>query len=287
MPILTIGLAILLVILVVIHYQSTKNSRKQLLAAQQKEEASLTQLRQDHKEQLQQLEESTQQEMEHFRSVLSHSLRMPLSVVQGYAELLVGDMVPDEGVQQEYLRKIIQRTTDMSTMLTNHLAEARSDETVVLATAHLDLLALIEQVAADLQMPALQRGISIHIICTETQAMATVDAYQITKVLFNLIENSIKYMGREGRVTITLLPVGGSIQIKVKDDGLGLDPDETAHIFKQNFQGSNRTSGHGHGLYLCKQAIEAHGGTITAYSQRGRGMGTTIILPTHLEPTSA
>lgn len=255
-------------------------SRKQLDLAQKQEEAALDNLRQTHAQQTKQAKDAMQQELERFRSDLSHSLRMPLSVVQGYAELLAGNMVTEEQVQREYLEKIIQRTTAMSTMLTRQLAEARSDDALVVVTAETDLLALVNQVALDLQMPALQRGISIHVICPENQVMATVDVYQLTKVLFNLIENSIKYMGREGQITIALLPLEDTVHIKVKDDGLGLEADETSHIFKLNFQGSNHTGGHGHGLYLCKQAIEAHGGTITAFSQPGRGMGITIILPT-------
>ena len=78
-------------------------------------------------------------------------------------------------------------------------------------------------------------------------------------------------------------------QVVVQDDGLGLDAEETSHIFELDFQGSNRVpgQGHGHGLYLVKRAVEGQGGTISASSRPGCGMTLRFTLPLADRPAPA
>ena len=226
-------------------------------------------------------ESKCRQEMDHFRSNLSHSVRVPLSIVQGYAELLCGDLVADEAGRREYLEKIVQRSKYISSVLGQQLSEARTEETLNLSCVKLDLLEMIRQAAKDFQTTAEPHGITIQVISGEDAVYVWADPYQLTKVFFNLVENSVKYMGREGIISVRLTRQGDNAQIVVKDDGLGLSAEETKHIFELNYQGSNRTRGrgHGHGLYLTRKIIQAHGGTITAQSSPGQGMGIFITLP--------
>ena len=217
--------------------------------------------------------------MDQFRSNLAHSVRVPLSIVQGYAELLCGDLVPDEAVRQEYLEKIVQRSKYIAEVLGQQLSEARSDEKLSLSCVKLDLLEMIRQAAKDFQTTADPHGIIIQVISGEAQVMVWADPYQLTKVFFNLVENSVKYMGREGIISVRVFSQEGNAHVVVKDDGLGLSAQETQHIFERNYQGSNRSGGHGHGLYLTRKIILAHGGTITAQSSPGQGMGIFITLP--------
>ena len=105
------------------------------------------------------------------------------------------------------------------------------------------------------------------------------DTYLLNRVLFNLLENALKYMGRPGVITIRILRQGDSASLLVQDDGLGLPAKETAHIFEPNYQGSNHVGGQGYGLYLVRRAIEGHGGTVSAQSAPGRGLGISMTLP--------
>ena len=105
------------------------------------------------------------------------------------------------------------------------------------------------------------------------------DTYLLSRVLFNLLENALKYMGRPGAITIRVLKLESNASILVQDDGLGLPAEETAHIFEPHYQGSNHIGGQGYGLYLVKRTIENHGGTVSAQSAPGRGMGISITLP--------
>ena len=89
-------------------------------------------------------------------------------------------------------------------------------------------------------------------------------------------------MGRDGLITIRLSPDEEEVKVLFKDDGLGLPQEETEHIFERSYQGTNKTEGHGHGLYMVKSIIEAHSGDVYAESQEGRGMAIYITLPRNL-----
>lgn len=100
------------------------------------------------------------------------------------------------------------------------------------------------------------------------------------KILFrNIIDNSIKYMFRAGILTLTLSKVEDTIFIACKDNGMGLAPDETEHVFELNYQGSNRVSGNGLGLAQAKAIVDAYNGKISARSNKEKGMGIYIELP--------
>ncbi len=101
------------------------------------------------------------------------------------------------------------------------------------------------------------------------------------RILFrNIVDNSIKYMNRHGSLIITISNVADEIFVVCKDTGEGLPEDETRHIFELNYQGSNRISGNGLGLYQAKAIVTYYGGTIYAKSTTGKGMGIYIQLPT-------
>lgn len=232
-----------------------------------------------HKDELAALSKSNRESLEEFRSLMSHQLRMPLSIVQGYAGLLEKDIITDEEMKKEYLGKIVDRTQYISEILTKRLASCRASDEIALEFSRFDIIALLRQIGEDMQTVAKNHGIKIQTISTLDSLYIEGDFYQISKVIFNILENSLKYMGREGHVTIMAEALEPFVNITIKDDGLGLDEEQTQHIFEMNFQGSNKTIGHGHGLYLAKTAVESQGGTISAQSAQGLGMTIKISLP--------
>ncbi len=233
----------------------------------------------EHAEELQQLNRSNREAVEDFRSLLSHQLRMPLSIVQGYADLLERNIVTDEDSKKEYLRKIVDRTRYISDILTNQLAACRTADEITPDFIEVDVIELVRRAGEDMQTVANKQGIQIQVLSTLDSLFIQGDVFQLNKVIFNILENSLKYMGREGHITIVTDRIGDTVCINIKDDGFGLDSEETKHIFEFNYQGSNKVSGHGHGLFMAKSAVELHGGTITASSAPGIGMAIKIILP--------
>ena len=252
--------------------------RKRMQAAERQDYAAALETRElEYQEAMKNQAVSSRRELEAFRSTLSHSLRMPVAIIQGYAELLEGDVITDPEVRREYLGKIVQRSQYMTDVMSRQFSTDGLFNQ--LTYSEIDLMDLVRQAAADIRTAASEQGVSVQVVSQEDHLMVQVDSYLMNRVLFNLLENAVKYMGRPGSVTIRVVRKGEQVDIQVRDDGMGLPEEETAHIFEANFQGSNHVRGQGYGLYLVKRTVEAHGGAISAQSGLGRGMGITLTLP--------
>lgn len=253
--------------------------RRRLTDLEHAHQEELAELEQLHHQALAEMRSQNQSEMDAFRSSLSHSLRMPVAIIQGYAELLVSGVIKDTEVAVEYLEKINQRSQYMTEAISRQFSVADSINSSKLTYSQLDLISLVGQAASDMQAAAEEQGVRIQVISPEQHIFMQGDAYLLSRVLYNLLENALKYMGRPGVITIRVLLQGDDVSLLVQDDGLGLSPEETAHIFEPNYQGSNHTVGQGYGLHLVRCAIESHGGTVSAQSALGRGMGIFMTLP--------
>lgn len=141
----------------------------------------------------------------------------------------------------------------------------------------LDLIALSQRIVNQMQGPCAAAGVRLELSTSSTCLSYQADKRYISLMIRNIIDNSIKYMKRNGTLVITLSNVGSNIFIAFKDDGLGLPEKELPNIFDLNFQGSNRVSGNGLGLAQVKAIVEHYDGTIYAHSSNG--MGIYIHLP--------
>ncbi|MEG0941944.1 MAG: HAMP domain-containing sensor histidine kinase [Oscillospiraceae bacterium] len=241
--------------------------------------------REDNIENIRKLHETTRNEIETFRRVLSHQLRMPLSIVQGYADVLARELVEDEEEKRSYFQKIQERIKSIADIISRQFSVNRSLEEAPPTFEELDIVHLLRRASEDMQTIARAQGIKIQVLSTEDSYLINADAEKLNKVVFNLLENSIKYMGREGMITIYTEFSNDKVAIIFKDDGVGLPAAEVSNIFEANFQGSNKSDGNGLGLYLVKRVAEVHGGTISAESDTGLGMTIRMTLPRH-RPTA-
>lgn len=227
------------------------------------------------------LEKRTEAERAALLSDISHSLRMPVSIIQGYAELLKQGNV-DKRTATEYLDKILEHTYRLTNMLSSKLDKKSSGMSCTLGEKQVvDLLAFIQQQIEDLRTSAVTCGVSIHVVAMDEPILVNLDVQQMQRVFFNLVENAVKHMGKEGMVTILLTQKEDCVSVTFRDDGLGMREEEVPHIFIDNFRGSNgkRSGGAGHGLFLVKEIIHAHGGEISASSKPGYGFSIHFTLP--------
>lgn len=143
----------------------------------------------------------------------------------------------------------------------------------------MDIIAAAKDAINALEPFAAAQDIQLHLstVCDELIIMADPESIRI--LFRNIIDNSIKYMGRAGHMLITISLLGDDIFIILKDTGKGLSEEETRHVFELNFQGSNRVSGNGLGLTQTKMIVEAFSGTIYAKSSPENGMAIYIQLP--------
>ena len=253
---------------------------KELQTRCQELETQLEQTQTDCMEQLAAMTAEHEKSHADFLGRISHSLRMPLSVIQGYAELMQNGGL-DPVRESEYLSRIVQHTHRMIGVLSKELSSPTEEAAPLSTTRTLDLVQVVEQHLNDLKRTATQHGIALQTIASVPTLPVLGDARLLQRIFFNLIENSINYMGREGMVTVLLTQKDNAACVTVRDDGLGMQETEVAQIFDPNFRGSNSFlgKGSGYGLFLVKQAVEAQGGTVSASSQPGRGMSVTFTLP--------
>lgn len=143
-----------------------------------------------------------------------------------------------------------------------------------------DILQIARDTMSEFQPSANAAHIQIQLSSSSSSLYVKAAPSRIRILFRNIIDNSIKYMQRTGILLITISNIGSDILVVLKDNGMGLDSDETNHIFELNYQGSNRISGNGLGLTQAKAIVEHYGGTIYAKSTPSQGMGIYIQLPT-------
>lgn len=146
-------------------------------------------------------------------------------------------------------------------------------------TSTVNIIDVAKSVANEYHDPAVKAGVSVTISSTEDSLLVKMDHNLVRTLFRNIIDNSIKYMNRHGSLIITISSIGDEVFVVCKDNGDGLSVDETKHIFELNYQGSNRISGNGLGLFQAKAIVTYYGGTIYAKSNNGTGMGIYIQLP--------
>ena len=157
------------------------------------------------------------------------------------------------------------------------LPDAKNDPPIVLNIGE-----AAQKAADDLRIIAEKAGISIRTVSTDATLMVKASPTMIDVLFKNIIDNAVKYMSKEGTLQITISRIEQELFIVMKDNGEGLAPSETEHIFELNYQGSNRISGNGLGLAQARAIVEYYGGMIYARSQKGSGMGIYIHLPSAL-----
>ena len=216
-----------------------------------------------------------------FYSKTAHSLRIPISVIQGYADLLGSGLIHDENVKREYLSKIRERTEYLNTVLGQLLVEARVQADFSISVwERFDLIELLRQITEDMREAAQKLGIDIQLISDVRRLPFEGDRTRLTRAFYNILENSLKYMNAAGKITVTVsLMEDKQVFLAFKDDGAGMDREEAEHVFELNYQGSNGSHGNGMGLYLVYVTALVHHGTVSARSSPGKGMSIVFLLP--------
>lgn len=232
----------------------------------------------EEKEKMQQKQQELWQmassEREKLRSAISHSLRMPLSIITGYSELLKNNILQDAEEQKECIDKINNNICYLNNTVSNLLLEVNADKTLKnFCYKKVDIVRCIEEIIRDVTDIAKKKNSIIRMNLMQDTVFMYADITQIKKLFYNLFENSFKYMKRAGVINITISRYEkDELLIVYKDDGEGMASEEIPYIFEANYQGSNSVSGSGMGMYFVKEIVKAHNGRIEARSEKNKGM---------------
>ncbi len=222
-----------------------------------------------------------------FLATTSHELRTPLTSIIASTELLLEEApggLSDR--QREYLQGILDSSYQLLGSINSLLDMAKVEAgRMEFRPSLFRLEILVEAVARRMEARAVRKGISFRVALDGPLPALTADYRKIEQVLFNLVDNAIKFTPAGGTVTVgaRYQPDSGRVQLHVQDTGIGIAPEEHERIFESFWQaGSASTREHrgtGLGLALVKRLVEMHGGSVGVTSAPGKGSTFTVSLP--------
>lgn len=218
-----------------------------------------------------------------FVANVSHDFRSPLTSIKGYVEAMADGTIPQE-LQEKYLR-IILFETERLTDLTSDLLTLNEFDTqnLLLSKEAFDIHDVIKNVAASFEGVCTQRKISIELIFASKRLSVLADKRKIQQVLYNLLDNAIKFSEPESNITIETTERGDKVYTSVKDYGIGIPRNSLNKIwerfYKTDLSRGKDKKGTGLGLAIVKEAILAHGENINVVSTEGVGTEFIFSLP--------
>lgn len=220
---------------------------------------------------------SSDDEIVLIRSMLSHNVRMPLSIISGYGNILQNKLVKSEEEMETIISKICGNVKYLSNVL-SLIIDGNERLGLILNLNDMNLSECVREIAGYLNEASHRYNLTIKVNEPEEDVMMRGDYTQLMKILFNLFENSVKYMKKkEGIITMTIEKEGSNIYLIYKDNGQGMDSDEAQHILEKGYRGSNSTFGTGMGLYYVNEVVKAHGGRVEISSGIDKGMCVKMI----------
>ena len=216
-----------------------------------------------------------------FIASVSHELRLPLLSLMEHLSLVRTRQVNDALLQEEFLGHAAQeagRLLDIVDELTDF--SLLEGEGLNLAYEPVELGRLVNDVLLAYREQAAAKRVALMVGPMEGGVVAEVDPTRIRRVLSKLVENAVFTSDKGGKVLVTCKPMNGRLSLNVIDEGPGMALEDCERIFDKYYQaGQSAIPGVGLGLYISRQVVEAHGGTLTVSSQLGAGSTFTINLP--------
>lgn len=215
-----------------------------------------------------------------FLSIVSHELRTPLNAIMGWVQILEAGTSDAEAVKRGV--EVIGRNARSQTKLIEDILDyARITSGKLKLEIKRINLAKVVEAAVEVVKPTVDaKNIQIQ-TALNSNAFVSGDATRLQQVLWNLLQNAVKFTPENGRVEVKIERVDSTIELSVSDTGKGISPDFLPYVFERFQQAeqnkSRRSSGLGLGLAIVRQIVELHGGTIRAESE-GEGLGAIFIV---------
>jgi protein-histidine pros-kinase len=220
-----------------------------------------------------------------FLANMSHELRTPLNGIIGFSEFLIDGKAGEVNARQKeflgdilasgrHLLRLINEVLDLS-----KIEAGRMD----LVRETFDVRVAVEEVCSNVSGAAREKGIRLVRQIAPELAEVNLDRHKFVQILYNLLSNALKFTEDGGQVSLDLAPVGGSLQVQCRDNGIGIRSEDLPKLFVEFQQldsgPSRRHQGTGLGLALTRRLAELHGGSVHAGSTLGAGSVFTVMLP--------
>lgn len=218
-----------------------------------------------------------------FVANVSHDFRSPLTSIRGYVQAMADGTIPPE-FQEKYLNIILFETERLSDLTRDLLTLNEFDtKNLLLNKQSFDIHDTIKNVCASFEGTCTQKRISIELLLAGKRLNVYADKRKIQQVLYNLLDNAIKFSDNDSIITIETTDRAGKVFISVKDYGIGIPRNALNKIwerfYKTDISRGKDKKGTGLGLAIVKEAIQAHGENINVISTEGVGTEFVFSLP--------
>jgi signal transduction histidine kinase len=212
---------------------------------------------------------------------VSHELKTPITAIRAHLEnLLDGVERPDPETlevmlaQSERLGRLVEQLLDLSKLESGEVSLSR---------APVRLEPLVARVLSEIEVARADRGVRVVPNLPVDLPPIDADAERVHQVLFNLLDNALRFTPSGGKVTVAAQSENGTVHVSVADTGVGIAPEHLPRLFERFYRvdqaRSREDGGTGIGLAIARSVVEAHGGHIRAESRLGRGSTFTFDLP--------
>ena len=224
-------------------------------------------------------------ELTHSRLVfftnISHELRTPLTLIADPVEMLLEDS-GIKGKSRELL-KMVQRNALALQQLVSNILDFRKIQNgkMELKLYRFDIVKTLTMWVGDFQLTAERKQIKLHLDVDDLKGSHEMiaDQEKISRIVFNLLSNALKYTPAGGEIFVSLKDEGANLRLDVRDTGKGISQDEADKIFERFFQAKGAASGTGIGLALVKSFVELHHGEARVESEPGKGSDFIVVIP--------
>ncbi len=219
-----------------------------------------------------------------FVATVSHELRTPMTSIRGYTDILLMGAAGALNDNQKHFLDIVKTNTERLNTLVNDLLDISRIEAgrVTLSLQALDLREIANDVISDVLRRSQEENkpMEVQVDAPKKLPRALGDMERVRQILGNLVDNAYHYSHANGQIVVHMVQMNGSVQVDVKDDGIGIPVDAQERVFERFYRGEDAlvlaTPGTGLGLSIVKQLVEMHNGKIWLKSSGIPGQGSTF-----------
>lgn len=226
--------------------------------------------------------ESTEQVRQQFVSDASHELKTPLASIRLLSDSILHTEM-DMQTAREFVNDIGSEADRLTRITERLLTLTKVDSDVPVVCAPVSLVAVLEKIGTILYPLADARGIHIELNCSGANGIVYANADDTHQILFNLVENAVKYNVDYGQVWVTLREQADTVTVTVEDSGVGIPTDDAEKVFDRFYRvdkaRSRAAGGTGLGLSIAQDLAHKHGGKIQVSAREGGGSCFTLTLP--------
>jgi two-component system phosphate regulon sensor histidine kinase PhoR len=230
----------------------------------------------------------------HFRKVekmrrdfvanVSHELRTPLSIFRGYLETLIDDPHQPPGELLRILEVMERHSNRLNALVEDVLSLARLESPgMELTLSEVDLPELLHSIMRDWEKRLAAKQLKSHLNFPGNLPRLRADETRLQELIYNLLDNAVKYSKPGGTVFLRAEATGDSVRISVADQGIGIPENDLPRIFERFYRADKSRSGEhpgtGLGLSIVKHIAQLHGGSVEAVSELGKGTTISVVIP--------